>query len=290
MRSAIALMLVGCGLLMSAPSASAGPLACDLEAPGSDDYVDRLGPLLEGAAEEAHAVLGEQIAGYWLSRRDQGWDMGLAPGAVSVDEARSAIASRLRARFAADDAEYLINTFHLYAMPFSDAELRSVATELERRLAAEVGHRFFWVVHVGCLDGEAWRVEVGLYADATAADIAEVRELVAPFGDRVRVYPGGLVTPPSAAGGTTVSRLRSFIRLRSPRRCVRGSKVAFKTRPAARLVIRRIAVSVSGQKRKLVGGTRLTIRLARRGATRVRVVVRVGDGTRLAHTYAFRRC
>jgi hypothetical protein len=292
MRAWIAVVLAGAGLLLAAPSAIAGPLACDLGSGGPQEYMDRLGPLQGDAAEEAQAVLGAQIAGYWNSERDQGWDMGLAPGPLTVEDARSAIAERLRARFSPDDAEYLLSTFHLYEMPYSDAELRPVASELTSLMAAQIGRTIFWAVGVGCLDGEAWRVEVGLYSDATPENIAAVREIVAPYGDRVRLYLDGLVELPNAGGGSVASRLQSFIVLRFPRRCVRGSTIRLRTRRPARQVIRRVTVTVSGRQRVLSGdrlATTLTIRLARR-VTRVKVVVRVGNGTRLARTYVYSRC
>jgi hypothetical protein len=123
-------------------------------------------------------------------------------------------------------------------------------------------------------------------------NIAALREIVAPYGDRVRLYLDGLVELPNAGGGTVASRLRSFISLRSPRRCVHASTIRFKTRRAARQVIRRVTVTVSGRQRVLSGdrlATPLTIRLARR-VTRVKVVVRVGNGSRLARTYVYSRC
>ncbi len=249
-------------VLAVAMSLVAGPPACDLgEGP------ERLGPLLAGASEEARAVLGQQIAGYWLN---DGWDMGVAPGPLTVESAQTAIGERIAARFPPGDAEYLMSTFELHAMPYSDAELRPIEAEI---YAAMEGSDFLWTAGIGCLDGEAWRVEVGLYDDATAQDIAGVRELLAPYGDKVRLYLDGLLTHPSA-GDTATSRLRGFIRVR----CAGRRRIVVRTRPAARAVIRR--VTVNG---RVLAGTRRTVR-----AKRVRVVVRVGDGTRLAHTY--RRC
>jgi hypothetical protein len=245
----------------------AGPPACELgEAP------ERLGPLLPGASQEARAVLGAQIAGYWLN---DGWDMGVAPGPLTGEAARAAIGERIAARFAPEDAELLVSTLQLHAMPYSDAELRPIEAEI---LAAMEGSEFFWAAGIGCLDGEAWRVEVGLYADATADDIAAVRELLTPYGDKVRLYLDG-VLPHPAASGTAAGRLRGFIRVR----CVGRRTIVVRTRPAARPVIRRVTVIVRGRRRVL--SKRLTVR-----ATKVRVVLRVGDGTRLAHTYRYRRC
>jgi hypothetical protein len=160
-----------------------------------------------------------------------------------------------------------MSTLELHAMPYSDAELRPIEDEI---YAAMEGSDFLWTAGLGCLDGEAWRVEVGLYSDAKAGDISAVRELLAPYGDKVRLYLDGLLTHPSA-GGTAASRLRSFIRVR----CAGRRAIVVRTRPAARAVIRR--VTVNG---RALTGKRRTVR-----AKRVRVVVKVGDGTRLAHTY-----
>jgi hypothetical protein len=72
-------------VLAVAMSIVAGSPGCELgEGP------ERLGPLLEGASEEARAVLDHQIAGYWLN---DGWDMGVAPGPLTAETARTAIAS-----------------------------------------------------------------------------------------------------------------------------------------------------------------------------------------------------
>ena len=243
-------------LLRASPAAA----SCELgEAP------ERLGPLLEAASEEANAVLGTQIAGYWIKG---GWDMGVAPGPLTVEDARAQIGERIAARFAPDDAEYVMSALQLHEMPYSDAELRPIVAEINDEMD---GSDFSWTAGVGCLDGKAWRVEVGLYDDATAEDIAAVRELLAPHGDKVRLYLDGLITHPSAGGGTVASRLRSFIRVR----CVGRRRISVRTRPAARAVIRRVTV-----RGRVLTRTRRIVR-----GRKVRVVVKVGDGERLAHTY-----
>jgi hypothetical protein len=157
-------------------------------------------------------------------------------------------------------------------MPYSEAELRLIVDEIH---AAMEESDFFWTAGIGCLDGEAWRAQVGLYADADAEEVAAVRELIAPYGDKVRLYLDGLMEHPSA-GGTVAGRLRAFIRVR----CVGPRTIAIRTRPAARAVIRRVTV-----RGRVLTGTRRTVR-----GRRVRVVVKVGDGSRLTHTYRYRRC
>jgi hypothetical protein len=242
-----------------------------------------------GGSDAIREMLGDQAAGYWSSRREL-WAMGIAPGPLSLDEARTAIEDLLTDRVGADDAALVMSRLGLYPMPYGDNELWVIADELEAKMDHEFGEDFTWYVdRGGCLDGKAWRVQVGLYSDATPDQIAAVRALIVPYGDIVRLYLDGLVDLPNAGGGTAASRLRSsFIRLRSPKRCVSAPTIELRTRRSARAVIRRITVTVAGKRRALTDG-RLTIRLRRR-VTPVRVVVRVGDGGRVAHTYRFRRC
>ncbi|HEX5621123.1 MAG TPA: hypothetical protein VFX51_22050 [Solirubrobacteraceae bacterium] len=279
--------------LFAPSSAVAGEPVCDL-GDGTVEIADeeRIAHLLGelGASDDIRALLGDQAAGFWASPRDQAWDFGVAPGPLSVDEARAAIEDLLTKRFAADDVVFLMTKIKLYAMPYSDNEIYAIADELHERMVEEFGEEFVWVVDQGgCLDGEAWRVQVGLFSDATPDQIAAVRELIGPYGDIVRLYLDGLVDLPNAGGGTTAARLRSsFIKLRSPKRCVSARTIQLKTRKSARRVIRRITVTVNGKRRALTDN-RLTIRI-KRPVTAVRVVIRVGDGSRLAHTYRFRRC
>jgi hypothetical protein len=286
-------LLVGLVLalaLATPASAAAEESPCALgeapSQPGDERVSDILG---DGGADAIREMLGDQMAGYWSSPREP-WAMGIAPGPMSFDEARAGIEDLLTARAGAADAALVMSRLGLYPMPYGDNELRAIADKLDAEMNEEFGEDFTWYVdRGGCLDGEAWRVQVGLYSDATEEQIAAVRELVAPYGDIVRLYLDGLLDLPTAGGGTVASRLRSsFIKLRSPKRCVETRTIQLKTRRSARHVIRRITVTVAGKRRALMRN-RLTIRL-RRGVTPVRVVVRVGDGTRLAHTYRFRRC
>jgi hypothetical protein len=277
-------------LATPAPAAAAG-FPCALgSGPGETAEDERIWDMLaDGGSDAIHEMLGDQAAGYWSSPRET-WAMGIAPGPMSLDEARTAIEELLTDRVGAADAALVMGRLGLYPMPYGDNELGAIADALEKQMEDEFGDDFTWYVdRGGCLDGEAWRVQVGLYTDATPEQIAAVRELIAPYGDPVRLYLDGLVDLPTAGGGTAASRLRSsFVRLRSPKRCVSARTIQLKTRRSARRVIRRITVTVAGKRRALTGN-RLTIRL-RRGVTPVRVVIRVGDGSRLAHTYRFRRC
>jgi hypothetical protein len=283
-------LVLAVALATPAPAAAA-ELPCALGGGLGETAEDaRIWDILgDGGADAIREMLGDQAAGYWSSPREL-WAMGIAPGPMSVDEARAAIEELLTDRVGAADAALVMSRLGLYPMPYGDNELRAIADKLEQEIDREFGEALTWVVNrSGCLDGEAWRVEVGLFSDATPEQIAAFRELIAPYGDKVRLYLDGLVDLPNAGGGTDAARLRSsFIRLRSPRRCVSTRTIQLKTRRSARRVIRRITVTVAGRRRALTRN-RLTIRLKRR-VTPVRVVIRVGDGSRLAHTYRFRRC
>ena len=288
-------LLVGLALaiVFATPApAAAEELACALgEGPGETAEDARIWDILgDGGADAIREMLGDQAAGYWSSPRET-WAMGIAPGPMTFDEARAAIEDLLTDRVGAVDAALVMSRLGLYPMPYGDNELRAIADEIDAKIGDDfkIVDELWWVVDVGCLDGEAWRVEVGLFSDATPDDIARIREIVAPYGDKARLYLDGLVDLPGAGGGTVASRLRSsFIRLRSPKRCVSARTIQLETRSSARRVIRRITVTVNGRRRALTHN-RLTIRIKRR-VTPVRVVIRVGDGSRLAHTYRFRRC
>lgn len=292
-------LLVGLVLaivLATPATAAAGELACDLgegpEDPTAEEQrvYDILGQRDlggQGGAEDVRAMLGDQAAGYWSGTREM-LAMGIAPGPLSFEEARAAIEDLLTDHFGAADAALVMSRIGLYPMPFGDNEIRATGERLEEEMDEQFGEDFLWVVDPGgCLDGEAWRVQVGLYSDATAEQIAAVRELIAPYGDIVRLYLDGLITPPTAST-STAGYMRGLIKLRSPKRCVSARTIQLKTRRSARRVIRRITVTVNG-KRRPMSDNRLTIRIKRR-VTRVRVVIRVGDGSRWAHTYRFRRC
>jgi hypothetical protein len=297
-------LLVGLvlALVLAVPaSAAAEEFPCALGEAPSQPGDERISDILGqrdlgglGGAEDILARLGDQAAGYWSSTREP-WAMGIAPGPLSFEEARAAIEDLLTDRFGAADAALVMSRLGLYPMPYGDKELRAIADEIEAQISDEFRFmdELWWVVDIGCLDGEAWRVEVGLFSDATPDEIARIREIVAPYGDKARLYLDGLVDLPNAGGGTDASRLRSsFIRLRSPKRCVHASRIRLKTRRSARRVIRRMVVTTPGRKRALAGddlARPVTVSLGRR-VTPVRVVIRVGDGSRVAHTYRFRRC
>ena len=121
----------------------------------------------------------------------------------------------------------------LYGMPYGDDEIGRPPRSSTSRWTTESAAGLFWVVGRGCLDGEAWRVEVGLYSDATPEDIAAVREMMAPYGDTC-----GCTSTASFSCRTRATarwpRDCAFISLRSPQRCVRAATI--RSRRAGRRV------------------------------------------------------
>ena len=66
------------------------------------------------------------------------------------------------------------------------AELREAGNAVWELLVEE-GPRINWTGDEGCTLSDAYRTEVTLYADSTAADLRDMREQLAEFGDLVRV-------------------------------------------------------------------------------------------------------
>ena len=122
----------------------------------------------------------------WISNVDQGWDIGLAPGPLDVDEARAAIIGQLAASYAPERLAALSNYLHVVAQPYSESQLSAT------RDAADVALRtagFHNSAGIGlCTLSDAIRVEVTILSDAplTPEQTAQVEAVLAPFGDQVR--------------------------------------------------------------------------------------------------------
>jgi hypothetical protein len=155
-----------------------------------------LAPLHEGGGAAAREALGPQYAKLWPDTEAQGWSVGLAPGALDLEQARAAIEAGLRARLPADDAAHLAERLRVVPQPFSDAELRVVQKELEERLIA-ADWRVAWGAGVVPSASGEYRVEVTLYDDSTPEVIAQATVMLDAFGDRARLVlrPGRGATP-----------------------------------------------------------------------------------------------
>jgi len=268
--------------LVAPAAAQSDPQACVLGG-GPHAYQQRLTLLMEHAEAASREALGAQFTIVWLSDRDQGWVVGLAPGPLDLQAARDAIAAALGERVSGDDLATLTSLLHVKAQPYSRAELERVQDEIVARLE---GLGAAWALGIGCEAGDAFRVEVELFNDATPEQIAQAREITAPYGDIVRftVSEGG---PPAPALGVAPPRLRTYVAF--PRACVTGP-VRITTR--RRGEIRRLTVTVAGERR-----TRQTGRLGKpvvvRPAgerTRVTIAVRLRDGRYVKRTVTLPPC
>ncbi len=75
---------------------------------------------------------------------------------------------------------------HVIRQPYGIAALRAVGNKVWDVLSKD-GPFVDWTGNEACTMSDAYRSEITLYADSTAADVREVRRRVAEFGDRVRV-------------------------------------------------------------------------------------------------------
>lgn len=245
-------------------------------------------PAKPDAVEDAKAYLGSQFAMFWLQSRETAWYIGVAPGRISVDEARAHIVRYIDAYYAPDDATTLREGLRVIAEPYGQAELAGVRD----RLSTEAKMQDWGVafgVGIGCSLSDSWRVELTLFSDSPEDVVAEARELAAPYGDRVRVVRTDLGAPVATeivAPPMHHATLRSLVRIRR-----QGHRVVVRVRRSARDRVERLTVRARGH-RATRRGDRLTrpvrVRLRRRHATRVRVAVRLGDGTTVAKRERFR--
>jgi hypothetical protein len=277
---------VALSLLAPASAAAQDPQACAVGG-GPYQYQARLTGLLDHADAAARERLGTQFAGLWLSDRRQGWAVGVAPGALDAEEARAAIVDGLATRVSGERFETLSSMLSVHPQPYGWAELEAVQAQLVARLE---GLASAWSAGIGCPDGDAWRVEVWLFRDATPESIARAQEIVAPFAPRARLTVTAMGPPTPAAGPAPFAgsaprpRLRRFVAL--PRRCVRGRAARIRVRRSARPLVERLAVSVAGERRRV--GVAVRVHVGRR--TRLAIALRLRDGRSTRRVITLRRC
>jgi hypothetical protein len=128
--------------------------------------------------EEAVTALGAQFGNVWFQDRVQGWVVGVAPGALSLEDARGAIVRRLQQRFPSGQGAELIDRLHVSAQPYQYAQLRHLQDEIFGRFQA-AGWKVGYSVGVACTLSDAFRVEVWLYNDSTPEIQARARGIAA---------------------------------------------------------------------------------------------------------------
>ena len=147
------------GLAGDAARAEAAPL-CAL-GDGPAEYQSKLGPLLStpgplppapppppaptsrsavypsvGAGALAREALGAQFTMLWVNNVVQGWVVGLAPGALDVEQARTRIVDALAPHFTPADHAYLAERLHVDPQPYSETELRATQAQVDADLTA----------------------------------------------------------------------------------------------------------------------------------------------------------
>lgn len=259
-----------------------------------------------GATAAAREALGAQFTMSWLSNPLQGWAVGMAPGPLDLAQARAAILDRLAARYSPEDVAFLASKLHVDPQPYSEAELKAVQAAVVADLQA-AGPGIAWGVGLGlCQLSDAIRVEVQLFQPATPENVARVRALLAPYGDRVAfaVSPHGPPMPalsalPSGGGPTpappgtqaTVGVGR-YVSMARADRCIRTTRINVAVRRERRASVALLTVRVNGR-RRTVGGARLrqpiTIALKQR-RTSVVVAVKLRNGLRGERAVTLTRC
>jgi hypothetical protein len=129
MTGRLAVAAVGLLLLAPAPAAAQDPQACALGGGPYRYQAELMRPLTTSSVllDHGHAAarerLGAQFAGLWLSDRQQGWAVGVAPGALDLEQARAAIVDGLAARVSGDGLATLTSMLRVHAQPYAWAEL-----------------------------------------------------------------------------------------------------------------------------------------------------------------------
>jgi hypothetical protein len=306
MRIARALTtVVAAALAAGALAGTASAAAPCAPASGITDFTYQAGltPLLPAGEAAARQVAGAQFTMLWLDPARQGWDVGIAPGALDVAAARAAIVSALQGTLPAADAAYLADRLHVEPEPYSEADLNAVRDAIVAALSAAPPSFGFGVGWGLCTLSDGVRVEVTLFNDSTPADAGAVRALLAPYGDKVRLGISDTAPPSPAAAGvspgvpapyapparaTLPVNLARYVTLPAARRCVRGTVAHVALVRATHQDVRSAAVTVAGHRRTLTSG-RLAITLKTR-RTAIRVAVALRDGRTAQRTVTLTRC
>jgi hypothetical protein len=135
---------------------------------------------------EVQKYLGDQYTALWMQPDDAGWYVGVAPGKRSLTEVRSWLRTRIARHFRGSEAALMRSRMHVIKQPYGLKELREVGNKVWDILRME-SRPANWGGDEACTLSDAYRSEVTLYEDSTQATVRDVKDLLAEFGDRVRV-------------------------------------------------------------------------------------------------------
>lgn len=280
---------------MATPSrAAADPAQPCALVPGDVAYQNVLTPIL-GRYDTTQAVgpeaLGPQYGGVWLSQRDQGIGFGVAPGALDLPAARTALLGAYAARGASGaDLAQIDRMLFVYAVPFAYADLLALHSQLSPAVMA-LGP--FASIGISCARGDAFRVHVSLFSTRTPEAVVAVQALIAPYGDRVHLELSD-ARPPTTGLPPRMPLESAFphLSMAPPSRCVRGDGLKIRVRPASLRAVRVLRLQAGSTVRwvrgaRLRDGLRVTLRAP---STAIRVELRLRSGSVAVRTGTYRRC
>ncbi len=191
------------------PPLAGTPNADDLRLQG---LVGRFLPGLESA-------LGSQNGGGWFTAADHTFELGLSPGSMTLGGAQQSVDAVINESLSAEDAAFALPRLRVVAVPYSDATIRAVNTQVYARAVSLVHNPA--AVEAGITVGELWDVSpnrpgeivsVTLNSLATDADCAAVLSMVESYGDQVvlsRTASGPPVQLPDPLSGPAPGARRS---------------------------------------------------------------------------------
>ena len=234
----------------------------------------------------------------WANNVVQGWVVGVSPGPLEPEQARSRIVDGLVPHFTAADFAFLTERLYVDPQPYSEAEIHATMAQVSADLAA-AGIRAVTVRYGHCTLSDAIRVEVMLDIASDAPTVERVRAILVPYGDRVRLgfapysgppppVPGELPLPVPAQPRVSLQR---YVTMTSAKRCIRGGVARIAVRPG-HADVRSLSVEANGRRRTISGARLrkpLEVRLTRT-KTVVEVTVRLRGGRTATKVVSFTRC
>jgi hypothetical protein len=174
--------------LTAGPAAAADIQTCRSESTASTapGYKRVSREVRKAIGPEVRKFLGAQYTALWMQPDDAGWYVGVAPGKHSLAEVRTWLQARIPRHFHGSEAALIRARMHVIKQPYGLKALREAGNEAWEILSME-GSSVDWDGGENCTLTDAYRSEVTLYKGATAAQLAEYRELLEPLGDLVRV-------------------------------------------------------------------------------------------------------
>jgi hypothetical protein len=184
-----------------------------------------------------------------------------------------------------------MHALHVVAQPYSEAQLLAAQ---QRVIALIAGMGLQSSVGISCTVTDSMRVEASVLtgdAEPTDEQRAAVAAALAPLGDLVvyEVRKGAIVpvTPAPAPAPAPAPRVRDYMTVAPPSRCVHGRRITVRAAKRAELASGRI--SSRGRTLTLRPGRSVRVAIAAK-RTRVTVTARLRSGVTATQTFTYMRC